>query len=114
MGISKYSVEMLSMDGQPGKSRHLAPAESLLWEVRLPFAGRVLRGGISISQSKGAGGKREQPGCRQSRFPSFLEPRGFPYCAMKRNFCSPCCSADSCSLGAINSTVTTGRIADPL
>lgn len=70
--------QMLGVDQQPGKSRHFALAENLLQEVWLPFAGYMLQdGNTPLARVRVLGGKREQPGCQQSRLPSLLEPYGF-------------------------------------
>lgn len=51
MGISENTVGLLGVDWQPEKSRHLAPVENLLGGLCLPFAGQVLKGKNSTSQS---------------------------------------------------------------
>lgn len=53
-GVSENIVGLLKMDWQPGKSRHLTPAKNLPGKVCLPFAGQVLKGRNSTSQSGGA------------------------------------------------------------
>lgn len=114
-GISKDSVEMFGTDQQPGQSRHLAPAENPFQEVWLPFAGDVLQDGNSSSQSEGAGRWTGAAGMPVEQVsPLFLEPCGFPYHTMRRYCCPPSRSAGSGSLGSVDSTAITEKIADLL